>query len=119
MCIFRFLKDSAINVGYVLFFVITQMWQLCGIVAIAILNDAPWQCVAICFSFLLSKHYFKTKYHAKSLWACTLITWTIFYFLTSAVPPLYVSITIPGVMGVALAFIASCIADLIERSKDK
>jgi hypothetical protein len=113
----RFLKDSAINVGYILFYIITQMIQLAGVVLISIWNDAPWQCIAICLGFLLAKHYSGTQYHAKSMYACSAITWVAFYFLTAAVPPFYISITIPGVMGVALAFVTSWIADLLEGRK--
>jgi hypothetical protein len=100
--------------AYVIFVIATQGWQAAGVIAIAIYNNRPWECLFIFLGFVVGRRFFGTTYHAPSLWVCTIITWVTFYFLTAACPSFHVSISIPCILGVILAFALSKIADLIK-----
>ena len=49
---------------------------------------------------------------------CTILTWAVFYFLTAAVPSFSISITIPCIFGIVLAYALSIISDYIEGGDD-
>jgi len=118
MQLFQFLKSSLKTAIYVLFVILTQGWQALGILAISIINNRPWECLFIFMGFLVGRHFFGKTYHAKTLTICTLLTWAVFYFLTSAVPSFSISITIPCIFGVCLAFVLSIIGEYLEKERD-
>ena len=117
MQIFQTLKDSLKTAIFVLFVIITQGWQAFGIIVIAIYNNRPWECLFIFVGFVIGRKFFGETYHAPTLIICTLITWVTFYFLTSAVPNFRISITIPCIFGISLAYILSIIGEYAERVK--
>jgi len=108
-------KDFLKTASFVLFVIITQGWQALGIIFISILNNRPWECLFIFIGFVMGRHFFGKSYHAPSLWVCTIITWGVFYFLTSAIPTFQVSVTLPCVFGVGLAYALSRINDFTEQ----
>lgn len=117
MQLFHELKEILKIAGYVFFVILTQGWQALGVIAIAIFNNRPWECLFIFIGFLIGRKFFGRTYHAPTLTLCTIITWITFYFLTSAVPSFQISITIPSIMGVSLAYVLSIVSDYIERMK--
>ena len=99
---------------FVLVTILVQGWQVSGVIAIAIINNRPWECLFIFTGFTIGRFFFGKSYHAKTLVACTSITWIVFYFLTSAVPSFKVSVTIPCIFGVCLAYALHKISEIIE-----
>ena len=106
------------NILYVITVIIVQGWQSLGVVVIAILNDRPWECLFIFIGFVMGRSLFGSSYHAKSVIVCTLITWTVFYFLTSSVPSFKVSITIPCILGLSVSYMLVHIGRYIEMLKE-
>jgi len=100
---------------FVIYAILTQGWQALGVVIIAIFNNRPWECIFIFMGFVAGRHFFGKTYHAPSMTICTILTWVVFYFLTSAVPSFSVSITIPCIFGICLAYVLSLIGDYMEE----
>lgn len=113
----RGVKDWAKTFAYVLYIIVTQCWQLAGVVVIAIYNDRPWECLFLFIGFKIGQKFFGKTYHAPTMMLCTLITWVTFYFMTAALPSFHISYTLPCVFGVVLAFALSVISGLIEKEK--
>lgn len=111
-------KKFFVTFVYVLFVIITQFWQALGIVAIAVINKRPFECIFIFLGFVIGRKFFGNSYHASSLWLCTLITWTVFYVLTASVPSFHVSMTLPSIFGLILAYILSLIPDILKERND-
>ena len=106
---------TALFVAYV---ILTQGWQALGIIVIAILNNRPWECIFIFLGFVAGRKFFGNTYHAPTMNICTILTWAVFYFLTAAVPSFSISITIPCIFGIVLAYALSIISDYIEGGND-
>lgn len=102
-------------VAYIIF---TQGWQALGILVIAILNNKPWECLFILVGFWIGRMFFGTTYHAPTMFACTMLTWIIFYLLIVSVPSFETSITLPAIFGIFLAYILSWINKFLEGSDD-
>lgn len=115
MRVFNVLIKSLKTASFVLFVILTQGWQALGIIAISLINDRPWECLFIFFGFIVGRRFFGKTYHAPTLTICTILTWVVFYFLTSAVPSFSVSITIPCIFGICLSYILSIIGEYLER----
>lgn len=114
MQILQVLKKTVKTLIFVVYMLVTQGWQALGIVVIAVLNNRPWECVFIFLGFVIGRHFFGKTYHASSMYICTVITWAVFYILTSSVPSFNVSVTMPCVFGLCLAYVLSLIG---ERGK--
>ena len=113
------LKKTLQTVIFVVYALLTQGWQALGIIVISVLNDRPWECLFIFLGFIAGRHFFGKTYHAASMFICTILTWVVFWFLTSAVPSFSVSVTIPCIFGICLAYVLSLIAELIERGNQR
>jgi len=111
------LKKTLQTVIFVVYALLTQGWQALGIIVMAILNNRPWECLFMFLGFIIGRHFFGKTYHAKSMLVCTFLTWGVFWFLTSTVPSFNVSVTIPCIFGICLAYSLSLIAELLERGK--
>jgi len=111
----QILKRTLATALFVSYSLLVQGWQALGIVIIAILNNRPWECVFIFLGFIAGRKFFGRTYHAPTMNICTILTWVVFYFLTSAVPSFSVSITIPCIFGICLAYILSIIGDYMEE----
>ena len=115
MGIFKILTDIIKTIVWVVYIILTQAWQVLGILVIAIINNRPWECLFIILGFLTGRMFFDKTYHAPTMFICTILTWLVFYFLTAAVPSFAVSITLPSIFGISLAYALSLISELIER----
>ncbi len=109
----KFLMDCL----FVVTVIIVQGYQTLGILAISVLNNRPWECLFIILGFMLGRQFVGTTYHAKSVAICTVITWGLFYVLTSSVPSFAVSITIPSLYGIFVAYILSIFGEYQELKK--
>jgi accessory gene regulator protein AgrB len=117
MQIFQGLKSWGKTFLYVVVAIITQFWQLAGVVVISLYNNRPRECLFLLIGFWIGRRFFGDTYHAPTMVICTIITWVTFYFLTSGVPSFHISITMPCIFGVLLAFALSTVSGLIERGK--
>lgn len=115
MQILQVLKKTMTTALFVSYVLLTQGWQALGVIAISILNDRPWECIFIFLGFIIGRYFFGKTYHAPTMWLCTIITWIVFYILTASVPSFSISITIPCIFGISLAYILSVITEYIER----
>jgi hypothetical protein len=114
----QIIKKTLSTFLFVAYMLLTQGWQALGIVIIAILNDRPWECIFIFIGFIAGRRFFGKTYHAPTMNICTVLTWVTFYFLTSAVPSFSISITMPCIFGICLAFILSIIGEYLEKERD-
>lgn len=117
MRIFQGIKEISKTFVWVSYIIITQCWQALGILIIAIINNRPWECLFILIGFFIARRFFGKTYHASTMFACTIMTWVAFYFLTSSVPSFGISITIPCIFGISLSYVLSIIGEYIERMK--
>lgn len=117
MQIFQILKNTLKTFIWVIYIIVTQTWQALGILVISIINNRPWECLFILIGFLVGRLFFGKTYHAPTMFICTILTWIIFYVLTASVPSFGVSITLPCIFGVILAYILSIIGEYLERGK--
>ncbi len=117
MRVLQFLKNYVKSIAYVLFVILTQGWQALGVLAIALLNHRPWECVFILLGYIVGRKFFGHTYHAPTLTICTILTWVIFYFLTSAVPSFSISITMPCIFGIILAYASSVVSEYLAKEK--
>ena len=115
MQLLQVVKRTLATALFVIYALLTQGWQALGIVIISILNNRPWECIFIFLGFVAGRKFFGNTYHAPTMNICTILTWVVFYFLTSAVPSFSVSITFPCIFGICLAYVLSLIGDYIEE----
>jgi len=119
MQVFQSLKELLKTFVWVIYIIVTQTWQALGILAISIINNRPWECLFIVLGFLVGRIFFGKTYHAPTMFICTILTWIIFYFLTSAVPTFSISITLPSIFGAFLAYALSIISCYIGGTDDE
>ena len=113
------LKKLILKIPLYVFIAITQAFQMLGVAVIAIINNRPIECAIIYFSLIITRNIFGKSFHAKTYWVCTLVSWTSFYFLTSAVVPLNMSITCAPLFGVGLAYFMHHVAYYLELREFK
>ena len=113
------LKKLIIRIPLYIFIAITQAFQMLGVAVIAIINNRPIECIIIYISLIVSRNLFGNSFHAKTYWVCTLVSWISFYFLTSGVLPLSVSITCSVLFGVGLSYFMHHVAHYLELREFK
>ena len=112
-------KKLIIKIPLYIFIVITQAFQLLGVALIAIINNRPIECIIIYLSLVISRNLFGKSFHAKTYWICTLVSWISFYFLTSGVLPLSISITSSVLFGVGLSYFMHHLANYLDLREFK
>lgn len=115
----QLLKKLVIKIPLYIFIAITQAFQMLGVAVIAIINNRPIECIIIYISLIVSRNLFGKSFHAKTYWTCTLVSWTSFYFLTSGVLPLNISITCSVLFGVGLSYFMHHVAYYLELREFK
>lgn len=115
----RILQKLINKMPLYIFIAITQTFQMLGVGIIACINGRPIECLIIYLSFILTRNLFGNSFHAKSYWCCTIVSWTAFWFLTSSVIPLSISISCAPLFGVGLAYFMHHVAYYLELRRFK
>ena len=102
---------------FTIFVIVTQGLQFLAVYSIAFLNQRAIEFLFIFLSFQFNRAVFGKSYHADKLSKCTLTTLVIFYFLTSGVFSLNVSLFIAPLFGVYLSYLLNQIQELIDNQK--
>ena len=102
-----------------LFIAVTQAFQLLGVGVIALINGRPIECLIIYLSFVVTRPIFGNSFHAKTFWCCTGVSWLAFWFLTSSVIPLSISITCAPLLGIGLSYFMHHVAYYFELKRFK
>ena len=112
-------KKLVSKIPFYVFVAITQAFQLLGVGVIAMINGRPIECLIIYICFIITRNLFGNSFHAKTYWCCTIVSWMVFWFLTSAVVPIYVSIACSPLFGVGLSYFMHHVAYYLELRKFK
>lgn len=90
-------------------------WQCIGLYVIAMINDRYRELGFIIVGFCVGKVFYKTSdKHMISFLTCTLITWVVFWVLTSSTLTINQSIGVPIILGM-LSQYATMICENIFR----
>lgn len=100
---------------FTIFVIVTQGLQFLAVYSIAWLNNRSIEFLFIFISFQINRKIFGKSYHADQLSKCTLMTLVIFYFLTSGVVSLNVSLFIAPLFGVYLSYLLNIVQELIDN----
>lgn len=103
------------KIFFTIFVIVTQGLQFLTVYSIAFLNDHAVEFLFIFLSFQFNRAVFGKSYHADKLSKCTLLTLVIFYFLTSGVFPLNISLFSAPLFGVYLSYVLNQIQELIDN----
>ena len=96
-----------------------QLFQLGCVIGIAVLNNAVFEFIGMYLGFIIGRIVFRKSWHSKSLLICSILTFTIFFFLTRASLPLNISISCSLLLGIILAYVLYLFAELEERVDTK
>lgn len=92
-----------------------QLFQLAGVVLISIINKALYEFIGIYLGLIMGRIIFGKGWHAKTIFICSFLTFTVFFFLTRGSLPSDVSISCSYLLGIILAFILYIFAELEEK----
>lgn len=96
-----------------------QLFQLTGVIIIAYINKAVYEFFGIYLGLIIGRLVFRKSWHSDVILICTVITFTVFYFLTKGVLPTYISVFCCFVFGFLLAYIFYILAVLKEKIDTK
>jgi hypothetical protein len=85
------------------------------VILVSSLNNAIFQFVGIYLGLIVGRIIFRKSWHSKSVIVCSIMTFTIFFFLTRAALPPNISISCSVFLGIVLAFVLYAFAELEER----
>lgn len=105
------------KIMFTIFVIVTQGLQFLAVYSVACLNQRAIEFLFIFFSFQINRKIFGKSYHADQLSKCTLFTLVIFYFLTSGVFKLNVSLFMAPLFGVYLSYILNIVQELIDNQR--
>ena len=105
------------KLGFTIFTIVTQLLQFVAVYSVAWFNSRAIEFIFIFLSFQVNRAIFGKSYHADKLSNCTLISLVIFYFLTSGVFSLNVSIFCAPLFGVYLSYLLNIIQELIDNQR--
>lgn len=105
------------KIMFTIFVIVTQGLQFLAVYSVACFNQRAIEFLFIFFSFQINRKIFGKSYHADKLSKCTLFTLVIFYFLTSGVFKLNVSLFMAPLFGVYLSYILNIVQELIDNQR--
>lgn len=105
------------KIMFTIFVIVTQGLQFLAVYSVACLNQRAIEFLFIFFSFQINRKIFGKSYHADQLSKCTLFTLVIFYFLTSGVFKLTVSLFTAPLFGVYLSYVLNIVQELIDNQR--
>lgn len=105
------------KIMFTIFVIVTQGLQFLAVYSVACFNQRAIEFLFIFFSFQINRKIFGKSYHADQLSKCTLFTLVIFYFLTSGVFKLNVSLFMAPLFGVYLSYILNIVQELIDNQR--
>lgn len=92
------------KVIYITLLALLQAFQLAGVLLISYINGRIYEFIGIYSGMIIGKLCFPTSWHADKLIMCTLVTFVVYYFLTSGVIPIEYSISCSVVFGYILSY---------------
>lgn len=105
------------KIMFTIFVIVTQGLQFLAVYSVACFNQRAIEFLFIFFSFQINRKIFGKSYHAYQLSKCTLFTLVIFYFLTSGVFKLTVSLFMAPLFGVYLSYVLNIVQELIDNQR--
>ena len=105
------------KIMFTIFVIVTQGLQFLAVYSVACFNQRAIEFLFIFFSFQINRKIFGKSYHADQLSKCTLFTLVIFYFLTSGVFKLNVSLFMAPLFGVYLSYVLNIVQELIDNQR--
>ena len=105
------------KIAFTIFVIVTQLLQFVAVYSVAWFNSRAIEFIFIFLSFQVNRAIFGKSYHADKLSNCTLISLVVFYFLTSGVFPLNVSIFCAPLFGVYLSYVLNIVQELIDNQR--
>lgn len=105
------------KIMFTVFVIVTQGLQFLAVYSVACFNQRAIEFLFIFFSFQINRKIFGKSYHADQLSKCTLFTLVIFYFLTSGVFKLNVSLFTAPLFGVYLSYVLNIVQELIDNQR--
>lgn len=105
------------KIMFTVFVIVTQGLQFLAVYSVAWFNQRAIEFLFIFFSFQINRKIFGKSYHADQLSKCTLFTLAIFYFLTSGVFKLNVSLFMAPLFGVYLSYVLNIVQELIDNQR--
>ena len=105
------------KIMFTIFVIVTQGLQFLAVYSVACFNQRAIEFLFIFFSFQINRKIFGKSYHADQLSKCTLFTLVIFYFLTSGVFKLTVSLFMAPLFGVYLSYVLNIVQELIDNQR--
>ena len=112
-------KKLIYRIPLYIFIAITQAFQMFGVFVIAVINDRLIEACIIYISLVLSRNIFGQSFHAKTYWVCTGVSWLSFWFLTSSVIPISISMLCSPLFGIGLSYFMHHVAYYLELRKFK
>lgn len=105
------------KIMFTIFVIVTQGLQFLAVYSVACFNQRAIEFLFIFFSFQINRKIFGKSYHADQLSKCTLFTLVIFYFLTSGVFKLNVSLFMAPLFGAYLSYVLNIVQELIDNQR--
>lgn len=100
---------------FAIFVIIVQLLQFVIVYSIAWFNSHVIEFLVVFLNFQINRKCFGISYHAEKLSKCTLLSVVIFYIIIKSVWSIHISIFIPVLAGVYLAYLLNYIEKLIEN----
>lgn len=103
-------KSKKDKLTIIIYFILSFIWNIFTIIVVlfvAKLNHTLIECIFILTSFWLSKKVFGRPFHLQSMIQCFVVSNITYYFLNRVTTPLGISILVPIMLGVGLAYITS------------
>ena len=110
-------QDKETKLATIIYFILSLIWNTATILLILIvaqLNHTFIECLFILTSFWLSKKIFGKAFHLSSMIHCFIVSNVTYYTLNRVTAPLGISIFIPIMLGVGLAYFTS---KLVKKSR--
>lgn len=95
-------EKIALLIEDIIFYGITvpiQLLQTAGVVLIAYFNNAFPELAFFVIGFFFTRTMLGETFHLNSTIACTTVTWTFFYLVTSFIPSIYISVFLCLLLG--------------------
>lgn len=103
-------QDKVTKLTFIIYFILSLIWNIFTVITViimGILNDSLIECIFILTSFWLSKREFGKAFHLSSMIQCFIVSNLTYYVLNRITTPLGISILIPIMLGVGLAYVTS------------
>ena len=109
-------QDKKYKAEFIIYFILSLIWNVLNVLLVlyvAMLNETFVECIFILSTFFISKHVFGKAFHLDSMTKCFIISNLTYYCLNRITTPIGISIFVPIILGVGLAYFTS---KLVKKS---